>query len=290
MTLVLSVASPDFCVQVSDRRVVYLPDFKLKDDLAIKAIAYFNSMAWGYSGWATVEGRRTDLWMCDQLKMAPSASPLWATRMLLDGANRALRAISYSHTFMGVGWGKEEGGPLCPRTAFVSNCHTSEGRLLSEPQPTFAHRVALQPKGATAVAWSGVELTGPEKARIVRGVRRIFGHRAGQRAVMRWLSNQIREVSGRLERQGRSVVGRDLLAICLPVDPVQKVEGAEQAFIFKGEPREGHASFHDLREGGPIAADGYPHIVGPGYVVSLKGWEVTPNVSGGGDLQFDDEL
>lgn len=269
----MSLATSEFCVQVSDRKVVTLPDYRPHDDLAIKSVAYFHSMVWGYSGLATVQGTRTDVWMSQQLRFARDASPESAAVCLREAANRDIGSVRVRQTFVGVGWGRmEDSGPPIPCTAIVSNHYSGATNILTHTLPSFSALIDLQPDPRHIVmVTTGVRLTKPENVRVTRGLRRIFEHGAGQRAVMQWLASEIRSVSDRVPH----LVGRDLLATCIPVDPVRDNQ-PRQAFIIKGAPRKGEASFHDLRDSGPMGADGYPHIVGPRYIVSLHRITATP--------------
>lgn len=64
MTLIISCVTRDFVVQASDRRVS-VPNRRVGDDRANKAIFYCGQSAWAYTGLAQIGPKRTDEWLVD---------------------------------------------------------------------------------------------------------------------------------------------------------------------------------------------------------------------------------
>ena len=65
MTLVLSMASRDFVIQVADRRVTTFKRGTVAcyDDNANKQTIYCNRMVFGYTGLAKIGATTTDVWL-----------------------------------------------------------------------------------------------------------------------------------------------------------------------------------------------------------------------------------
>ncbi len=57
MTLVLNCLTHDYLFQVSDRRLVRLPDYEIIDDDANKNVFYCGHVAFSYTGLAEIEGK-----------------------------------------------------------------------------------------------------------------------------------------------------------------------------------------------------------------------------------------
>jgi hypothetical protein len=62
MTLILSLATPDWVAAVADRRLSRKSG-KLADDNATKVVMFCNQMAFCYTGRSEIEGKPTDRWL-----------------------------------------------------------------------------------------------------------------------------------------------------------------------------------------------------------------------------------
>src|SRR5437016_4841959 len=71
MTLILSLATPEFVVQVSDRRLTTLrpgtTQFDIVDDNRNKIVDWGNRVVFGYTGLAQINGISTDDWLARSL-------------------------------------------------------------------------------------------------------------------------------------------------------------------------------------------------------------------------------
>jgi hypothetical protein len=94
MTMVLNCMTPEFVVQVSDRRLTY-PDGSVADDRANKAVMYCGHFFIGYTGLAVLgdptlpRGARTDWWIADVLSPA-DLEPSEAFNHLASEATKAV--------------------------------------------------------------------------------------------------------------------------------------------------------------------------------------------------------
>jgi hypothetical protein len=140
MTLIVSAATPDAVLQVSDRQFVWLRSdgtSQRHDDDANKALFYAGRIAFAFTGLAEVGPRRqrTDLWMADVLE--PVSGQAEALQALATAATErfqhplikrhppALRA----HEFVGVGWTRfpPDHDHFEPYIAVVSNSRSETG-------------------------------------------------------------------------------------------------------------------------------------------------------------------
>src|SRR4051812_40581282 len=62
MTLVLSLATPQYVVQVADRRISHLSSGTIMPD-ANKSVMLCNRMAFAYTGMAVLESQPTSTWL-----------------------------------------------------------------------------------------------------------------------------------------------------------------------------------------------------------------------------------
>jgi hypothetical protein len=70
MTLILSLATPEFVVQISDRRLTYRDGkgfIRVADDDANKLTVFRGQMAFGFTGLAHIGSQRTDTWLARAL-------------------------------------------------------------------------------------------------------------------------------------------------------------------------------------------------------------------------------
>ena len=58
MTLILNCLTQEYLFQVSDRRLVSLPTYKVEDDNANKSIYFAGRISFGYTGLAEIEGKK----------------------------------------------------------------------------------------------------------------------------------------------------------------------------------------------------------------------------------------
>ena len=143
MTLILSCATREYVVQVSDRRLM-LPNGDLYDDNTNKMVFFNQIMSFGYTGLAQLSTRRseeakTDWWLTNALSMASPSSSLSDTILYLrDQATVTFRRITFSKankhlSIVGIGWGSLSPQPsLVPIVCVVTNCQDEHGKWFAE--------------------------------------------------------------------------------------------------------------------------------------------------------------
>jgi hypothetical protein len=226
MTLVLSCITPQFVVQVSDRRLTK-PDGSLYDDETNKAVLFLGYSVFAYTGLAYVGQARTDEWLVDRLASAfqqnkPNAGAV--IRTIAAEASQAFQRIPgrerKRHEFVAVGWGTFPAEPdrLRPSILRLSNALDETGKWLPlakrhfQVVPTF-----LRDEEQFCFLASGQELCNTEEASIRRNLARSLAHGRGPGAVARLLTTLVRIVASRNTR-----VGRSMLINVLPIGAVGK--------------------------------------------------------------------
>ena len=111
MTLIVSLATPHYVLQVSDRRITNLNTGEPMDSATNKVVIFHGRVAFGFTGLATLEGRSTDIWLTEFLSdHVRIETPLQEISAKL--AERAKLALSKSKTpeksrhlaFVAAGW------------------------------------------------------------------------------------------------------------------------------------------------------------------------------------------
>jgi hypothetical protein len=241
MTLILTCATPQFALQVSDRRVTWVRGphaGHLADDARNKALVIGGHLAFAYTGLAEIGVERTDDWLLGSLegiqrldirtvseRIAAQASGAFATLPLSPAEKR--------HAFVGVGWMAHGTPPrdleperaqqalfaaLRPAIVAISNALDDRWDWLSEAEATFrilVRHLAVQGGGPLAFASAGAALTPGESADLTRVLNRLTERVHGAVPYLRVLAAMIRRVAART-----STVGRDLMVTLLPRNAV----------------------------------------------------------------------
>jgi hypothetical protein len=285
MTLVLSLISESWAIQVSDRRLVYLGsrgEVVRKEDERNKAVLWCNRLAFAYTGLAELGPMRenTDVWLSRELAEWWSEGDgtelgqdaLVAT--IIDRATAAMKRprivrniprAQRMHAFAGTGWARFDGvGEMVP---YIVQIHNQEVRpdgttRVRDEFGFFVHRL---PEGDNPifVNWIGQEL-GDEEA-LLDNLKRSdpaskeFGPYAAE-----VLAEIVRRVADR-----NQLVGRGLLISALPRWAIRP--GSRETFLLAGGPSWDDLTFLHL----PSDADD-PVIRGPLYVcrgTQMSGFE-----------------
>lgn len=107
MTLVLSIATPKFAVQVSDRRLTWtdaMGGIRIADDEANKQTVFHNRMVFAYTGLARIAEKSTDVWLAHTLAESPSDSLSDAVQHLRDRATEAFKIINLPSVLKRLKW------------------------------------------------------------------------------------------------------------------------------------------------------------------------------------------
>jgi hypothetical protein len=128
MTLVLSLLTSNYVVQVSDRRLTNPDTGETLEDDVNKAVVFCGRVAFSYTGLARIESKATEIWLAEQI--VSCASPALAFEALRNSGTRAwsLQRRLWRHEFMAAGWGRSAAGAaLEPFLATVSNHDKATG-------------------------------------------------------------------------------------------------------------------------------------------------------------------
>jgi hypothetical protein len=185
VTLVLSLITESWAIQVSDRRLVWLgPNRQIvrKDDERNKAIVWCNRLAFAYTGLAELGPKReaTDAWLARELaKWWVEAGEVEQTQDAVVGAiadcataafrrPRIARAIPphlRRHAFVGTGWARFDGETdMAPYIVQIHNFPTS-GDPAAPAEEKFGTSILRLPEGERQIFinWTGQELEDPER-------------------------------------------------------------------------------------------------------------------------------
>lgn len=238
MTLIVSVIAPDFVFQVSDRRVTLIHSDgrrEVRDEPLTKAVVYCDRAIFGFTGYAEVDLKRSDLWIADQLQ---------DVRDLGDGFDKmrarlteVFRRPRYrgGHTVTSAGYKLNEDGTTTPFYALVTN-HFADGRWLAKPTNDFQWITELAPAGTVGVFAAPGWLSDPRMQSLRAGVAAADTLDAAVGLVVA----AIREVAA-----AHAEVGADLLLSVLPRASV----GRPEIFLLTGGPPGETPTFHYLPEG-----------------------------------------
>jgi hypothetical protein len=148
MTLILSVITPTYVMQASDRRVVVLDDAgQVVDhwDEHNKAVFVAERMTFAYTGHADIAGTDTAEFFQGRLaselgRGAPVEEALDVVGEMSEQYLRSLPStVDRAHAFVGVGW--SAGAKLAKRKPFIiglSNSFDADGNWLSQPNERFS--------------------------------------------------------------------------------------------------------------------------------------------------------
>jgi hypothetical protein len=179
MTLVMSLLSKDYAIQVSDRRFVWFsPDGQIDrvDDEENKSVVWTPLNAFAFTGIGNlgVSGR-TDLWLAREISKWEEETPV--EKQSQPGLMEAIatRATAYfngprisridkelrRHAFVGVGWGRESPETdLVPHMVRIGNFRATEP---ADDRFTI-NFVRLDEPAAIRVWWDGQLLTPEEES------------------------------------------------------------------------------------------------------------------------------
>jgi len=186
VTLVLSLITESWAIQVSDRRLVWLGangEVVRKDDERNKAVLWCNRLAFAYTGLAELGPMRepTDEWLARELAEwwtradSTEVSQDAIVAAIVDrataamGRPRIVRGIPpwlRRHAFVGVGWARFDGkGDMVPYVVQIHN-HSAPGQQ-KPVHHEFGYAIHHLPSGDKPifVNWVGQGL-GPEEHRL----------------------------------------------------------------------------------------------------------------------------
>lgn len=290
MTLVLSLITESWAIQVSDRRLVWL-DAKggivRKDDERNKAVMWCNRLAFAYTGLAELGPMReaTDEWLARELaeswaEAGAEQSQDAVVAAIADRATAAMKrpriargipAHQRRHAFVGVGWARFKGeDSMAPYIAQIHNLPESQDPK-APVADEFGTVVLRLPDGdkQVFVNWMGQELDAPAKAlldELKRGDPRSREYGAYAAGVMIEI---VRTVAANNE-----LVGCGLLVNSLPRWAIHP--GDTATLLLAGGPTDEQLSFLHLPHDQNDAVIRGPRYVCEGrQIANFQAWEPT---------------
>lgn len=219
MTLILSCLTPDFAIQVSDRRLTQL-DGDVIEDEANKALLFCGHSSFAYTGLARIGHERADEWLMERIASAPSVFTgleeakrqatdrlrTWSPAGLRPSQRRRVRRIA----FVGVAFLRHPAGGLHAVYLVLSNFFDGRGGWLQEADVTFDWWQRALGEARSEVFSAGVNLPAIQKTAVARSVSRAVDRDAGAMACVRLLVDATREVA----RQN-TAVGPNVMCVIL---------------------------------------------------------------------------
>ncbi len=201
MTQILSLISPEFIVQASDRRVTFVPTGRIGEDNHNKAVFFCGHTAWAFTGVASVGATKTAEWMANTVALAHSLQGAIeelrarATRRL-HNYPRDIRRLAFvgvgfaSQVFTGKSWVNVAPYPIL---TVVSNFLDEHEHWRAEALDDFSARSWTIPEQRSFLLFeSGVPLRAGARTQLVRDLNSAFIHRVRPPAVARLLARAIK--------------------------------------------------------------------------------------------------
>lgn len=222
MTLVMAIATWDFIVVASDRRLTW-PDGSLADDNANKLVQFDEVGVWGYTGLAKISGTRTDHWLADVVSQNAQNGLTPVLRAIRAAGDAAVASVRtpFGLAFLGSFWARPEGEPpVRPVLSCISNFHADwEAPTPNANHAFLIHHRALNERDEVLVTSVGTQVS-PRVLTVLRRLirRRIVRARAGDTA-HQVLGGELEAIAVRSIQsvaQKDPRVGRGVLVACLP--------------------------------------------------------------------------
>jgi hypothetical protein len=247
MTLIFSMATPEWVIQVSDRRL-FNPDDPAGPyiDDATKTVLYCNQISYAYSGRAVIQQETADDYLVRIIseQKNPSRSPKRLAEYMAECLTRKFRAIRDSPankrlTIVGTGWAVP--APIAARLNLqnipiiqqISNHYRQEedskkGKYLPEAMEEFevGENPLLRPSpfGTPKWGWTthGQSLEPSERSDIDFKIDRIMKRMRKKKKGISWLGfatifiKAIHAVSDRMAEGGYRNVGKNFVVTVIP--------------------------------------------------------------------------
>jgi hypothetical protein len=217
MTIILSCLTPEFTVQVSDRRLTTL-DGKVHEDQSNKALFHCTHYAFAYTGLANLGGKNSIDWLSDVLARASDIGD--GLKKIEKSANAALAALHFRPqlkrtAFVGVGFVSLRDDPEVDRRpvlTIISNFFSPPNKWSSAASAQFVvwHRW-LEATEHASLFVAGQQLRPSEEAPLRRAIQRCVRSELGPMAITRLLARQVRQVAKR-----NAAVGANIMCTIVP--------------------------------------------------------------------------
>lgn len=217
MTLVLTCATREVVVQVSDRRLT-LPNGQLFDDNTTKAVCYCGRVAIGYTGVAKIQGSDTAEWIAKTLaphdQLEPALAAVATSLAPIIGAQPIAIVAS--------GWATlEEKNPRA-FVCTVSNFQDEHGVWLQKARPEITRSLEwLDPGEPYLLSIAGQQLTANEQSSLDQEIRQALKEKNIPFGLAEALGEQVRRISDDGSERGKKV-GKGLIVQALSRTAVER--------------------------------------------------------------------
>lgn len=266
MTLILSLATKNYIVQVSDRRLTIGNgpfQGRLVDDDSNKVTLFCNRMSFAYTGLASINGKRTDYWLVDILSKISSNSLSDACNMIVNSATSEFAKIRNNkikkQAFVGVGWtrsGLDE--PIKPIICNISNALNDQLNWLPEAEDKFVLRYSvLNGNDCYLFSQTGLHLPHRIIRPLTQNINKLVKKEIGPYSLGRLLAEAVWNAA-----KNNETIGSNLLLVSMPRAALESNSG----IVIASMPDEKVNSFMYLN---PSRNDGI--VFGPNYVCNGSG-------------------
>lgn len=262
MTLILSVITPNFAIQASDRRVTTTRESRLitVDDERNKAVFVAERLTFAMTGAADIE-RDTIGFFAAQLSREFGQGKTVDVALQRVGsmcgqylAQRADAASAFL-ALVGVGWTDSPPAPRSPLITWSSNAMDKHGRWRSPPAARFdTHSLGLRSGAAYRLLASGVDVGTPRLDRLRHDLRDATSESDQPAPVADILITHIRAVA-----RANQLVGEGVMVNCLPY-ACGSPDGS--IMLIGGPPKPNVRTFTYVPAGHDTGVYLGPHVVG----------------------------
>ena len=283
MTLIVSCITRDCAFQVADRRLI-LSTGGVFDDDSNKMTLFDGRIAFSYTGLASLEGKRTDLWLTNLLRRPECSSADKALHILKSAAAYAAGKIALPKelkriAFVGIGWsipaGQKRTVPLICR---VSNFHSQDGTVLSSGSDEFRHDICFPRRNLPyALITTGHALPDTVALKCHWLLRHHVKIRSAHAQLLKILVRAVRETAEENEAGGKDLLSVIVLRIAVS-------HSTPYILTNDGSPSEDLVSFRTWSNRNDYNAVYRPNFAGPRPVAS----NFTAGTLGSGSIAFGD--
>ncbi len=247
MTLIISCATQEYAIQVSDRRLMWT-NGQFADDQQNKGVLFDFRVAFAYTGLAQIGNQRTDVWLTRTLADPRCTSLSNALDVLKDEASARFGQLCVpykwkNHTFVGVGWTRQPPDPVLRPIICRTSNHITAPDWRPPSDPGFQNRVlVLKPNEPLRWITDGQELTPDSARRLGYMLRREIRRGDPPDLVLLTLVKAIRKCA-----DSNPAVGKSLLSVVVPKKAVE--HGGEDRIASTGSPLPDRITFQCWPEG-----------------------------------------
>lgn len=225
MTLAIACYTANHCIQVSDRRLVWITGTdagKCADDDTNKAVVVCNRLAISYTGLAEIGVNKTDDWLLETVSKVNPYNPQRVIKAIAKSATQAfgnirLPAPTKRHAFLVSGWARfvdskaDSNAQLGSFACAISNALTSEWKWETEAKTTFQIFGKELRNRYFQICSVGQPVSSQIRKRMLRQIRAYISRERGPEPYIEILAQAILDTAD----SNRSV-GKNLMAVSLP--------------------------------------------------------------------------